>query len=126
MTMKQVSFPLLLFIFSQGVFASTPKPCKGGDEEIHRMLFLLAKSAKSYYEANGKLPGTWSNEMANIIESVPYSNNFGNVVSVDRAQKIRITCSEKTVDGKYIHFHHDIGMNSLTIVHSLDRQVELK
>ncbi|GEM_PF-3202575 len=90
------------------------------------MLLLLAESAEPYYKTNGQLPETWSSEMASIIDSVRNSNMFGNITSVDREQKIRITCSEKTAEGRYIHYHYDIHMNSLAITHSLDRQVKVR
>ena len=113
--MRKTSLSILIIFFCQYSFASTPRNCDGDEESIYKMLHLLAKSAKKYYEENGKLPGIWSQEMADIVANVPNSSKFGNINPSSNGQKIEITCSYERMFGKYVHNLYYINMKSLSI-----------
>ncbi|MGX5172709.1 hypothetical protein ACUR5C_01620 [Aliikangiella sp. IMCC44653] len=121
--MRQTLLLVLILFFYQNAFASVPRTCDGDEESIHKMLHLLAKSAKEYYEKNGKLPGVWSHEMADIISDVPSSEKFGNINPSYDGHKIEITCSDKRKDGKYNHIHHYIDMKTLSISLGSDNEI---
>ena len=113
----------IVTLFSISSIASVPRTCEGDEENIHRMLHLLAKSANAYYEKNGRLPGIWSLEMGDIVSNVPSSEKFGNINPSYDGHEIVITCSDKRIDGKYDHIHHYINMKTLSISHGSDNEI---
>ena len=114
---------LILLIISFQSLASEPRSCEGSKSEIKEMLVNLAIAAKKYYETKGELPrASWTQEMADIIHSVPDSEKFGNIDSAGDGQRIEMICSELKNSDKYTHHIYYIDVKTLEISHKKLKQ----